>query len=36
MEKVADLLEYAKLNTTRIYTTPSIRDLEMAVGAVRG
>lgn len=34
MEKVASLLGHANLNTTRIYTTPSVTDLEMAVGAV--
>jgi integrase/recombinase XerC len=32
MEKVAALLGLANLNTTRIFTTPSFTDLEMAVG----
>ena len=31
MEKVAALLGHANLNTTRIFTTPSFTDLEMAV-----
>lgn len=32
LEKVATLLGHSNLNTTRIYTTPSERDLEDAVG----
>jgi len=31
LEKVASLLGHSSLNTTRIYTTPGERDLEMAV-----
>jgi site-specific recombinase XerD len=32
LEKVAALLGHSNLNTTRIYTTPGLQDLEDAVG----
>jgi integrase/recombinase XerC len=35
MEKVAALLGHANLNTTRIYTTPSMDDLTQAVERIR-
>lgn len=34
LEKVAALLGHANLNTTRIYVTPSEKDLELAVGTL--
>lgn len=34
LEKVAALLGHSNLNTTRIYTTPGIQDLERAVSAL--
>ncbi len=34
MAKVAALLGHANLNTTRIYTTPSVTDLEVAVESI--
>ena len=34
IEKVAALMGHANLNTTRVYTTPSVSDLERAVDAI--
>jgi site-specific recombinase XerD len=34
LEKIAALLGHSSLNTTRIYVTPSEKDLEMAVESV--
>jgi site-specific recombinase XerD len=34
LEKVAALLGHGNLNTTRIYVTPSEKDLELAVEAL--
>jgi site-specific recombinase XerD len=36
LEKVAALLGHSSLNTTRLYTTPSVYDLEKAVGMLDG
>jgi len=36
LEKVAALLGHSSLDTTRIYITPSMKDLEMAVAKVEG
>jgi site-specific recombinase XerD len=32
LEKIANLLGHANLNTTQIYLVPDARDLEQAVG----
>jgi site-specific recombinase XerD len=32
MDKVATLLGHSNLNTTRVYTTPGMPDLEDAIG----
>ena len=36
LEKVAMLLGHSSLDTTLVYTTPAMRDLEKAVGTLDG